>query len=229
MLPTLTHYNHYIPILTHHTSISIKVFLVMSIFVLLICRYNSALCERYTKAVMFNNDILMSTMTVHRKHRPISPDYLHSGFFGVEDSLVSTTGALAGIAVSAASKEIIIATALIIIAVESTSMAASEFISEQTEEDVEHEKSPASPLISGLIIFVGYILAGMVPLAPYLFLPHLQAIPVSIVAALIGLFFLGIYKGKVSHKSPIRSALEVLVIGGIAAGIGLAVGIVFKV
>ncbi len=163
----------------------------------------------------------------HRKR--ISPDYLHSGFLGVEDSLVSTTGALAGIAVSASSKEAILVTALVIIAVESTSMAASEFISEQTEEDVEKEKVPASPLISGLIIFVGYVVAGMIPLIPYLVLPHLQAIPVSIIAALIGLFFLGIYKGKVSHKSPGRSALEVLVIGGIAAAIGLAVGLIFKV
>lgn len=163
----------------------------------------------------------------HRKR--ISPDYLHSGFFGVEDSLVSTTGALAGIAISATSKAAIISTALVIIAVESTSMAASEFISEQTEEDVEKEKYPASPLVSGLIIFVGYVVAGMIPLAPYLFLPHLQAIPISIIAALIGLLFLGIYKGKVSHKSPTRSAVEVLVIGGIAAGIGLVVGIVFRV
>lgn len=170
-------------------------------------------------------------MTRHypRLKRKINPDYIHSGFFGIEDSLVSTTGALAGIAVSASSKEIILATALVIIAVESTSMAASEFISEQTEEDIEKATAPASPLISGLVIFIGYVVAGMIPLIPYLILPHIQAIPVSIIAALIGLFFLGIYKGKVSHKSPTRSALEVLIIGGIAAAIGLAVGIIFKV
>ncbi|MEI8072894.1 MAG: VIT1/CCC1 transporter family protein [Candidatus Saccharibacteria bacterium] len=164
-----------------------------------------------------------------RRRKTISPDYFHSGFFGVEDSLVSTTGALAGIAISATSKEAIIATALVIIAVESTSMAASEFISEETEEDVEKEKIPANPIISGLIIFVGYIIAGMVPLIPYLLLPHLQAIPVSIVAALMGLLALGIFKGKVTHKSKLRAAVEVLIIGGIAAGIGLAVGIIFKI
>lgn len=163
----------------------------------------------------------------HRKR--IAADYLHSGFFGVEDSLVSTTGALAGIAIGASSKAAIISAALVIIAVESTSMAASEFISEQTEEDVENQKNPASPLLSGLIIFTGYVLAGIIPLFPYLVLPHLQAIPVSIVAALIGLFILGLYKGRVSHKSPVRSALEVLIIGGVAAGIGLVVGIIFKV
>lgn len=163
----------------------------------------------------------------HRKH--ISPDYVHSSFFGIEDSLVSTTGALAGIAIGAGSKEVILMTALVIIAVESTSMGASEFISEETEEDIEKQKVPASPLISGLIIFVSYVVAGILPLAPYLFLPHLQAIPVSIGLALVGLTVLGIFKGKITHKSPVRSAFEVLIIGGIAAGIGLAVGIIFKV
>jgi len=92
-----------------------------------------------------------------RHQRKISADYLHSGFFGIEDSLVSTTGALAGIAISSTSKAAIISAALVIIAVESTSMAASEFVSEQTEEDVENAKNPASPLVSGLIIFFGYI------------------------------------------------------------------------
>ncbi len=164
------------------------------------------------------------------KHRrKIAPDYIHSSFFGIEDSLVSTTGALAGIAIGAGSKEVILMTALVIIAVESTSMGASEFISEETEEDIEKEKVAASPLISGLIIFISYVLAGIIPLAPYLLLPHLQAIPVSVALALLGLILLGLFKGKITHKSPIRSALEVFAIGGIAAAIGLIVGIIFKV
>ncbi len=163
----------------------------------------------------------------HRKKIP--PDYIHSSFFGLEDSLVSTTGALAGIAIGAGSKSVVLLTAIVIIAVESTSMAASEFISEETEEDIKKEKMPASPLISGLIIFASYIVAGLVPLAPYLFLPHLQAIPVSIGLALVGLVALGLVKGRLTHKSPLRSAIEVLVIGGIATTIGLVVGIIFKV
>ena len=83
--------------------------------------------------------------------------------------------------------------------------------------------------MSGLLVFVSYILAGLIPLLPYLVLPHLQAIPVSIVAALIGMIILGIAKGKISNKSKFRSAIEVLIIGGIAAAIGIAVGLIFMV
>lgn len=168
-------------------------------------------------------------MNLMRHLKRIAPDYIHSIFFGIEDSLVSTTGALAGIAISSGSKELILATALVIIAVESTSMGASEFLSEETEEDIKKEKMPANPKISGLLVFLSYIIAGIIPLFPYLILPHIQAIPVSIVSALIGMILLGIAKGKLSKKSPFRSALEVLIIGGIAAGIGIAVGLIFKV
>ena len=164
-----------------------------------------------------------------RHLKRIAPDYIHSIFFGIEDSLVSTTGALAGIAIGSGNKELILVTALVIIAVESTSMGASEFLSEETEEDIEKEKMPANPKISGLLVFLAYVIAGLVPLFPYLILPHLEAIPFSIAAALVGMVILGIAKGKVSNKSPFRSALEVLIIGGIAAGIGIAVGLIFKV
>jgi VIT1/CCC1 family predicted Fe2+/Mn2+ transporter len=164
-----------------------------------------------------------------RHLKRIAPDYIHSIFFGVEDSLVSTTGALAGIAISANSKELILVTALVIIAVESTSMGASEFLSEETEEDIEKQKMPANPKISGLLVFVAYVLAGLVPLMPYLLLPHLTAIPFSIGFALVGMVILGIIKGKVTKKSSLRSAGEVLIIGGIATAIGVAVGLIFKV
>ena len=163
----------------------------------------------------------------HLKH--IAPDYIHSIFFGIEDSLVSTTGALAGIAIGSGNKELILVTAIVIIAVESTSMGASEFLSEETEDEIENGSKPANPKISGLLVFISYLVAGLVPLLPYLILSGLSAIIVSIFAALAAMILLGIIKGKVSNKSPLRSALEVLIIGGIAAGIGIAVGLIFKV
>ncbi len=164
-----------------------------------------------------------------RHLKKISPDYIHSAFFGVEDSLISTTGALAGIAIGSGNRSVILLTALVIIAVESTSMGASEFISEETEEEIEKLKLPANPKISGLLIFLSYVVAGLVPLAPYLFFAPTQAIPISVVLALVGLTILGIVKGKLTKLNPLKSAFEVLIIGGIATSIGIVVGIVFKV
>lgn len=73
-------------------------------------------------------------------------------------------------------------------------------------------------------MFVAYFLAGLVPLLSIIIFPISYATIVAIVASLICLLTLGYVKGKIVKTSPTRSALESLVIGGIATAIGLAVG-----
>lgn len=157
----------------------------------------------------------------------LDADYVRSSFFGIEDSLVSTTGLIAGVAVGSHDTKFVILAGLVGIAVEAVSMGAGEFLSEETEHDMD-KNDKASPLIGGLIMLVSYFLAGLIPLLPIIFLDPSISLQVSIAAALIGLFVLGLAKGKLTGKDMLKSALKVLVVGGIAAGIGIAVGIMLR-
>ena len=47
---------------------------------------------------------------------------------------------------------------------------------------------------------------------------------VSIAAALVGLFVLGMGKGRLVQRSPVLQGLEILAIGAVSAGIGFALG-----
>jgi VIT1/CCC1 family predicted Fe2+/Mn2+ transporter len=98
-------------------------------------------------------------------------------------------------------------------------MAAGEFLSEETTHDLEQQGQKAhNPIIGGFIMLVSYGLAGMVPLIPIILrIWHSMALVASMAAALRALFLLGLVKGKVTGKSPLRSGIEVLVVGGIAA------------
>lgn len=78
-------------------------------------------------------------------------------------------------------------------------------------------------------MFVSYFAAGLIPLLPIMLLPKSYSLYVSVFAALVGLFILGLIKGKVTGKNPLRSGIEVLIVGGVAAAIGIAVGVVLKV
>jgi VIT1/CCC1 family predicted Fe2+/Mn2+ transporter len=69
-----------------------------------------------------------------------------------------------------------------------------------------------------------YAVAAIVPLWPYFFWPPSIALPVSLVATGIALFALGYIKGRVARLSLLRSGLEVLVVGGLSAGIGYVIG-----
>ncbi|MBI2798084.1 VIT1/CCC1 transporter family protein [Candidatus Saccharibacteria bacterium] len=161
--------------------------------------------------------------------RKLNSHYIRSSVFGIEDSLVSTTGLIAGVAVGTTNKNVVILAGIVAIAVEAFSMAAGEFISEETEHDLEPGSKQQKPAVAGLVMFVSYLLAGLIPLLPIIALPLPQALYATIVFAAAGLFVLGLIKGQLTRKTLIRSGIKVLLIGGIATIIGIVVGIFFKV
>lgn len=78
---------------------------------------------------------------------------------------------------------------------------------------------PTRGRTSALTIALSYIAGGLVPLAPYFFLhPTGTALIASIVVTLLALFVFGYVKGRFTVKRPLRSALQTLVVGGLAAG-----------
>ena len=60
--------------------------------------------------------------------------------FGLEDSLVSTLGAVAGVAVGSGDRYIIVLSGLVIVVVEAISMSAGSFLSTQSAEQVSRER-----------------------------------------------------------------------------------------
>jgi vacuolar iron transporter family protein len=159
----------------------------------------------------------------------LNKDYLRSVIFGVEDSLVSTTGLIAGLSVGSAYKSVVVLGGIVAIFIEAVSMGAGEYLSDDAVKDLDKVKRASNPLISGLLMFTSYLLAGFVPLVPILLLPLGSAIYLSVLLALTGLFLLGYSKGKILHTSPLRGALKIFIVGGLATGLGMAVGFAFKI
>ena len=81
-----------------------------------------------------------------------------------------------------------------------------------------------NPLKDALVMGVSFVVAAAIPIAPYLFLTGWPAISVSIAGALVGLFVLGVGKGRLVSKSPILQGLEILGIGAVSAAIGFLLG-----
>ncbi|CAK8579651.1 unnamed protein product [Lathyrus sativus] len=84
---------------------------------------------------------------------------------------------------------------------------------------------PRRALYSAMTIAIAYVLGGLVPLSPYMFIPKAtEAVLVSVIVTLIALFVFGFVKGCFTGNKPIRSALETTLIGAVAsaAAYGLA-------
>lgn len=160
----------------------------------------------------------------------IHEDYLRSGLFGIQDGLVSTTGVVVGISIGVEQKAIIILASLVAVTVEASSMAAGQYSSEKAVHQMDKTgKHTDSLIIGALIMFVAYLIGGLVPIIPTVILNQPQARAASIVAAFTGLFLLGYIKGHLVKVPTLRSAVELFIIGAIATAIGLVMGYVLRV
>jgi VIT1/CCC1 family predicted Fe2+/Mn2+ transporter len=81
------------------------------------------------------------------------------------------------------------------------------------------EPDPKRALRSALTIAVSYIIGGLVPLSPYFFAASAAAalLP-SVGFTLAALAVFGYVKGRFTGTHPVRSALQTLLVGGLAAG-----------
>jgi len=77
---------------------------------------------------------------------------------------------------------------------------------------------PSRALWSALTIGGAYAVGGFIPLLPYMLLKRtLTALAVSSVVTLVALAVFGYVKGRFSGVRPVRSAIQTVLIGGLAA------------
>lgn len=82
---------------------------------------------------------------------------------------------------------------------------------------------PRRAFASAATIAVAYVLGGFIPLGPYIALAGPRALPASVGITLLALGIFGYVKGRFTGASPIRSALQTVLIGGLAAAAAFAI------
>jgi VIT1/CCC1 family predicted Fe2+/Mn2+ transporter len=92
---------------------------------------------------------------------------------------------------------------------------------------IEDEKNSMDSSVS---TFVGFNVIGLIPLIPFMVFmmigvePNSEAFAYSTISVLVAFFLVGMIKGKIVKKSMIRSGVNTLIIGGIAAVVAYMVG-----
>jgi VIT1/CCC1 family predicted Fe2+/Mn2+ transporter len=84
--------------------------------------------------------------------------------------------------------------------------------------------NPRRALISAATIAGAYIAGGFIPLGPYVVLSSARnALTVSAVTTLIALGAFGYIKGRFTGAPPVRSSIQTVFIGGLAAGVAFLI------
>jgi VIT1/CCC1 family predicted Fe2+/Mn2+ transporter len=100
------------------------------------------------------------------------------------------------------------------------------WIDTMLEQELNLQKVAASPRRAALVTFLAFIVFGFIPLIPFVFpVPahrHLFLISGGLSAAAFAI--LGVWKGVMLHRPPLRSGLQTLLVGSIAASLAYGVG-----
>ncbi len=142
--------------------------------------------------------------------------------------MVSTVGLLSGIAAAGLPKKNIFVAGIVLIFVEAFSMGVGSYLSEDFTDDMRSRKYKRNTtFFASLIMLISYFSAGLIPLAPYVFLPIDIAMYVSMTCSIFVLFLLGFLGGKKFQVSPLKHGLKMMFIGGSAIFIGTFIGNLF--
>lgn len=80
---------------------------------------------------------------------------------------------------------------------------------------------------SSLVVGFSALVGSFIPLTPYFFLPIQTALWVTLIISAIVLFLVGVYKAKLTVGKPVKSGIQMAIIGMSAAIAGYFIGKVF--
>lgn len=161
--------------------------------------------------------------------RRVDESYFKSAIFGFEDGLVSTTGLVAGLSAGSKDPKFILLGGLVAIGVEAMSMGAGEYLSEHGVHQLKGSQHKDRASLSGFLMSLSFLIAGLIPLTPIIFLPFPLSLYISLIAALVALFLLGVVQAKIARVRGLRGAVEMIVIGGLATVVGFILGLIAKI
>jgi vacuolar iron transporter family protein len=161
-------------------------------------------------------------------------EYIGDFVYGANDGIVTTFAVVAGATGALLSPGIIVILGFANLLADGFSMGASNFLAIRTEQEMAKKKSEINvPFQHGVVTLGAFVIAGVVPLLPYLFgFSVAQQFFISSALAGTMFFLVGAARTLITKGNAIKAGLEMLLIGGVAAfvayGVGWAVKILVK-
>jgi len=97
------------------------------------------------------------------------------------------------------------------------------------EQELKLQPQKESPILTAAIVGISAFIGSVIPVIPFLFLSVTDAIIPTLIISTIVLFFVGVYKAISTVGNPLRSGIEMALIGMMAAMAGYGVGSFFGV
>jgi len=152
--------------------------------------------------------------------------YIRDIFYGANDGIVTTFAIVTGAIGASLSHNVILILGFASLIADGFSMAASNYLGTRSEKEIAHMNGDAhagSMYKPAVFTFFSFILAGSLPLLPFVF--GNGSFLIAAVATGATLFIIGSVLGHfVLHRGWFVWGFEMLLVGGVASGIAFIIG-----
>ncbi len=179
----------------------------------------------------------MIRQQIKRGERKYLPEFVYGGI----DGAITTFSIVSGVSGASLSSYIIIILGLADLLAGGFSMAISNYLSIKSQIELHKYHSDYKffrregkhPVKAGLATFISFFIIGFIPLLSFVLALSFPALKeqeffYSFLLTAIALAIVGAVKGLIVKKHPIRSSIETLLIGGIAALLAFIAGYAAK-
>jgi VIT1/CCC1 family predicted Fe2+/Mn2+ transporter len=162
--------------------------------------------------------------------------YLGQFVYGAIDGSVTTFAVVAGAAGANLSSTVIIILGFANLIADGFSMGASAYLAAKSERDLKVSKDEShdggeTPLGDGIATFVAFVLIGFIPVLAYV-VDAILSLGIdknslfAVSAFLTGATFIsiGVLKGQTTKTNQLKSGIETLMLGGVAAVVAFLLG-----
>jgi len=164
--------------------------------------------------------------------------YIEEIIYGGNDGIVTTFAIISSFVGAGQSGATSITPALVLVLgiaslfADGSSMGLGNFLSIRASSDLskkDEEQKINHSLVHGLFTFLSFVAFGFLPLLPYLILNQNENVFLwSILFTLVAFVILGIVRTKITGRNILKSIIENLIVGGVAASIGFIFGYLLR-
>lgn len=166
--------------------------------------------------------------------KTVPPGFLKAAVYGANDGIVTTFAVVAGVAGAGLPASTILILGIANLFADGFSMGVGDYLGEKSESikvEIEKGVKPKANLWrTGMVTFFAFVIAGSLPLLPYLLhyfgvnIPLRHQLFVSIMATLLAQFMVGSARTALIGGNFWKNGLQMVGIGAIAATVAYVVG-----
>ena len=178
----------------------------------------------------YNINVIGEIFSKYSPDKAQAGKYIGDIVYGANDGIITTFAVVAGVAGAELLPNIVVILGIANLLADGFSMASSNYLARKSEQEYQdtltetQNTTKEKPFKNAVATFISFVLAGFIPLVPYVLGIKVDTFLLAIISTSIALFAVGSLRTLVTGTKWWRAGTEMLLIGALAATVAYVIG-----